>query len=56
MLENQNKIVYPFLDEFLKANELVGEKVFGGHFKVNSRELVAEPGSIFHFSQTEKFR
>jgi len=42
--------------EFLKANELDGEKVFGGQFKVRSNELVAEPGSIFHFSQTEKFR
>ena len=45
--------VFLFLDEFLKANELNGEKVFGGQFKVSSKELVAEPGSIFHFSQTD---
>ena len=44
------------LDEYLKANEPNGEKVYGGQFRVRGRELVSEPGTIFHFSQTEKFR
>ena len=43
-------------DEYLKANEPDGEKVYGGQFRVRGREFVSEPGTIFHFSQTEKFR
>ena len=44
------------IDEYLKANEPNGEKVYGGQFRVRGRELVSEPGTIFHFSQTEQFR
>ena len=48
--------ILSLLDEYLKANEPNGEKVYGGQFRVRGRELVSEPGTIFHFSQTEKFR
>ena len=44
------------LDEYLKANEPISEKVFGGQFKVLSMDQVHDPGSIFHLQQTEKFR
>ena len=30
--------------------------MFSGQFKVTGREFVSEPETIFHFSQTEKFR
>jgi len=42
--------------EYLKTNQPIKERVYGGQFRVKNGEQVNDPGSIFHMQQTEKFR
>jgi len=42
--------------EYLKANQPLKERVYGGQFKVLNGKQVNDPGSIFHMQQTEEFR
>ena len=45
-----------FADEYLKTNQPIKERVYGGKFRVMDGEQVNDPGSIFHMQQTERFR
>ena len=45
-----------FLDEYLKTNQPIKERVYGGQFRVTNGKQVNDPGSIFHMQQTEEFR
>jgi len=42
--------------EYLKTNQPIKERVYGGQFKVKNGGQVNDPGSIFHMQQTEEFR
>jgi len=42
--------------EYLKTNQPIKERVYGGQFRVTNGKQVNDPGSIFHMQQTEEFR